>query len=207
MTLSSVSVMMVIIRKKSKTMNYKNTPEYEGQRRELKPEGKKILGRAAIVLLATIIAGGVGVAKGKEIGNYVENTLLYDSVDKNIDGPDLESNGIGRPDILPVPINAVITDEELPAGKILELEKGARLRTCPVFGEDGDSTTLAILNEPVLLFDVDSYKLCDDGKGNKFVGIPDNEAKEIFPNVKIEDGDGMTWFNNGESNIIDNPEN
>jgi len=189
-------------------MNYRNTPEYRGQRRELKPEGRKLLGRAAAALLlaATVVGGGVAVAKNKAIENYIDD-IFYSSVDKNIDGPKVKDNGIGRPDILMVPEFAEITDKTLPEGKIFVLENGASLRTSPVFGENGDKTTLAILEEPVLLFDVDSYKSCDDGKGNTFDGISDTDAKKIFPNVKIEDGDGITWVNAGETSIIDNPEN
>ena len=188
-------------------MNYKDTPEYEGQHRVLKPEGKRLLGRVAAILLAiTFIGGGIAASKNKEVKNYFDNNIFYSSVDNNIDGPDLAANGIGRPDILPVPMNAKITDEELD-GKILELEDGARLRTSPVFGEDGDKTTLATLEQIVLAYDIDNYKLCVIGNGDVFIGISTTDAKRLFPNVKFEDCNDDIWVNAGEVDIIGNPEN
>ena len=190
-------------------MSYKDVSEYIERQTEKRSKPEKSvrhLGKTAIILLATVVAGSAAIANSEEIGNYLEKTIFYSSVDKNIDGPKVRDNGLGRPDILPVPKTAEITEEKLPAGKIFELENGANLRTCPVFGQDGDKTTLATLEEPVLLFDVENYDLCVDINGNSFIGISDTDAKEIFPNVKIEDGDGKTWVNAGEANMIDNPE-
>jgi len=191
-------------------MSYKDVSEYIEQQTEKRPKPEKSvrrLGKVAIILLATVVAGSAAIANSEEIGNYLEKTIFYSSVDKNIDGPKVRDNGLGRPDILPVHKTAEITKEKLPAGKIFELEDGANLRTCPVFGKDGDKTTLATLEQPVLLFDVEDYVLCVDTNGDSFYGFLDNDAQEAFPNVKIEEGDGRTWVNTGEANIIDNPEN
>lgn len=186
---------------------YSNTPRYEGQSRELKPEGKRFLGKAA-VLLALAVATGVGISQKENIKKFVDNTF-YSSVDKNINGPEVEPNGLGRPEALTPPSFVEMTEVTIPEDKNILLVENARLRTSPVFGdEEVGKTTLATLGEQVALTDVDSYTLCEYPNGDRFIGISSQEMKVVFENVKIEFVfDDKVWVNAGETDIVDNPEN
>lgn len=185
-------------------IEYSDTPRYEGQPRKLTPYGKRVL--AAIACGTALFAGGLAISKEKEIKNFFDDTF-YSSVDKSVDGPMVEPNGNGRPEVLLPPDDVKMTEVTIPQDKSIALVESARLRTSPAFGdEDTGKTTMATLGEQVLLTDIDSYTLCEYPNGDRFAGFLDAEMKEIFPNVKIEeDGDGETWVNAGELRLVDKP--
>lgn len=187
---------------------YSNTPRYEGQPRELTPEGKKFLGKAAAVLLALTVATGVGVSQKENIKKFFDNTF-YSSVDKDIDGPAVEANGLGRPEVLTPPSFVEITEVTIPEDKNILLVENARLRTSPVFGdEEIGKTTLATLGEQVALTDIDNYTLCKYPNGDQFIGISSQEMQIVFENVKIEfDFEDKVWVNAGEVDIVDKVDN
>lgn len=202
-------------------MKYRDTPEYYGQKRELKPAAKKALALMAILLSVATVGA---VAKNHEkIGDF----LAYSSVDKDIESNyEVTDNGIGKPDtklnIEPNDLAYIIENKDgienfrgdrityqaVPEGEMLVLEKGAAIRTSAAVGMDGEKTTLAILQEQVPLDKLEGYFYWQCENGDSFYGVSNNDSEKVFPNVKfeesktVENDDDISWVNVTEANFV-----
>lgn len=175
-------------------MNYKNTPEYKGQKRELKPEFKKLLAR--LVIGGAIVGTAFGASQteaAKKIFN-VANEVKSGEV-----SPDLitiENGGSSEvhfdldnfvqdsdnPDVMRYDNGAKaqeIVNHTLGANEKLVIKAGANFRDEPVVGDLDNNdivTTFAKANEDITLSDIHNYSV---------ISNPENAYKDQFMGINV----------------------
>jgi len=183
---------------------------------EFTPIQKKL----AAIALGLILLTGVAI-KQDDIHKWVDNNILYDSVDKNIAGPEIEANGFGKADKFDVynldNLSVISHDKNgnpdkylahngaevdvysVEDGEVVVLEDSADVRTAPIVGNGSDfKTTIFTTEEEVVLKNVKTYCYYSfpNSYGDSFYRFNTSDIQSTFPNGKI-DVDGV-WVNSKE---------
>lgn len=198
--------------------NHQSGPEVKRRGNfEFTPTQKKL----AAIALGLVLLTSVAVNKQGDIHKWVDNTILYTSVDKNIAGPEIETNGFGKADEFDVynleNLTVISSDKDgnpnkylahngaevdvysVEDGEVAVLEDSADVRTAPLVGDGSDfKTTIFTTEEEVVLNNVKTYCYYSfpNGYGDSFYRFNTSDIQSTFPNGKI-DVDGV-WVNTKE---------
>jgi hypothetical protein len=199
-------------------------------KRHLSDIGKVVV--AVVSLLAVIGA----YSAGKEISNYTnEAKKMSATVDDSIKGPDLKSDVfIGNiADYMPAPAinvdnmkitqydekfrpleytskdgNMTIEQYYLDNKQQVEIGK-TEVRDYLEDGSVGDGTTtkLATLEKSLRTDKITTYFVETDPNNKSWFGLPKNEAKEVFPNLKPDKYGDTIWVSDDDVSIYDQSDN
>jgi|GEM_PF-2513925 len=174
-------------------MNYKDTPEYEGQHRELKPEGKKLLAKVAIFLAIIGTAFGASqteaakkifnVANEVKSGEVSPDLITIENGGKSDIQFDLDNSvqDSENPDMLRYDNGAKtqeIVSYELNNNEVIHIKEGASLRGAPFVGsfKNDITTTVATTNQDIILSGELKYSI---------ISNPENAYEDQFMSIDI----------------------